>query len=228
MFYIELLLVLFIFLALNTVKCMYKESNRTYTISKVITCSFYLIIGIASYAYSREPIYFNFIPTYVFFFLGDIFLALCHTDDGIIRTKQFLIGLGSFGIGHVLFCFNLATLLNFEVKWYWFLAGTVYLIITLLNRKSPKFKFGKKLPACAAYSYIIGTVLTLGVIYAIKNFGDTASMLLGLASIAFFISDTIICFKYFGVEKKKWYGAVELILYYLAIIIISTFTCFLS
>ncbi len=227
MMYIAVLSVLFIFLGISTIRTMYTKNNKEYTTSKVITCSLYLIIGVATYLTVRNPLYFKFIPMFIGFFLGDIFLALCHTDDGLIKSKQFLLGLGCFGLGHIFFIIQLGNMLDWNVKFYWFIGGVVYAVLILINRNNPNYKFGKKAVACAAYGFIIGSIANLGIIVGIAHWGELAYMLIAFSTICFIVSDTIIAHKYFAIKKRKWYGAAELGLYYTAMLIVSTFIAFL-
>ena len=210
-----------------SIRVMYKNDLVKYTRYKMTTSSLFILIGLMAFLISNSELYLYFLPGYIFCFLGDLFLAIAKTPSGILKKKKFLFGLVSFGLAHGLYINSIAKMLNGKVGWYFILFTISGFLFVFTSYKRDKYEIkGKLIIPCFIYATLVSTFLGMTFTYLIRGGINRESILLFIGSLCFMVSDMILSFKYFGKEKKKWYILVELVLYYIAMLLLSVFFVF--
>lgn len=151
---------------------------------------------------------------------GDLMLALSNELDIKLREPYFTLGVSSFGLAHLVFCFYYLKLAGFPV-----LLAVIPGIITLLLFRSfikkGIFQVGDKGASLYVYAVLIGTFLGSGLNLMLREGTAHEYMLLGIGSILFWISDFSLSFRYFKPKTPAWMGVIVLGTYFAATYMIA-------
>lgn len=192
-----------------------------------MTSFMFLLIGLVSFLITKNNIYFKFLPGYIFCFLGDYFLAIAKTPNGILKKNKFLVGLGLFALAHVMFIGSFVLILKGEIGYIWLICATIGCLFMYLKKKKGKLDFKGSTIPCLIYCAFVNSFFGLSLTYAIKCNFEMHSVILFIGSLLFMLSDSVLSFKYFGSQRKEWYIMVELSLYYIGMLLISIFFNFM-
>lgn len=221
------LILLYVIFLISSIRAMYKNELAKYTRYKMITSTLFLLIGLNAFILSSSELYLYFLPGYVFCFLGDFFLAIAKTPSGMLKKKKFMFGLVSFGLAHILYIIAIFRMLNGNIGWYFILFTIFGFFFVFYSYKKDKYEIkGKLIIPCFCYATLVATFVGMTFTHLISVGIYSQSLLLFIGSLGFMISDMVLSFKYFGKEKKRWYILVELILYYVAMLLLSVFFVF--
>lgn len=153
--------------------------------------------------------------------VGDIFLMIKELFTDRTANLYLLLGVGSFAIAQILFAIRFIMYADRFV--YWLLP--IILIapaILLVSHKANIIKLEKTAAGLVAYSVIIGFTTVCALNLVIVNPSDRSVTLL-VALVAFMLSDTALCYTYYGrsVTLRRVLNYVVMILYYIATILLA-------
>lgn len=223
-------LIAYIVLAAITIGNVEGENRTRYTTLKTMASLLFIALGLAAYRASGHEIYKEFLPAYMCCFAGDICLAAARDAEGRLNTKLFMMGLGSFALAHIFFIRQFFEIQAGKISLFAIVFAVIVPIGNIIASKSPKYNYGKKIIACIIYGVLIGMVGGFGIDFMIN--GDIRYIrFIGISAFVFMCSDAIIAIKYFRKntpETRKILGKIELTLYYIAMLGLSTFTMFMG
>lgn len=190
-------------------------------IAKAVTSGLFVLLFISSYINNKfNTMYFIFILTALLFcFLGDVFLSIKTTN---LSYNYFLLGLASFSCAHVFFSAGYIYISDFSFK--------ILMITILISCISICFfKYSKLFDFKQMFLYISVYVILISIMIASSlqltkmdspMVHQVSFTIIG--SILFLISDLILCINMFSKKEYKILGTINLILYYVGQILIST------
>lgn len=211
--------------ALATIAVMYKVRETHYRILKVITSLFFLLLGFMAWRASGNAIYLMLLPGYIMCFVGDAVLSVSGEIDNNLKKLPFTLGVGSFLLAHVFFCFRYLQLTGFEVRWPVMIA-VLTLIYTIYTTRSPKFNYDGNELATIVYSVFIGLFGGLGINFICVFGFNAATVTAATGSVLFMVSDLVLANRYFKLNVPKPFGFISLFAYYSAMYFTSVFFMF--
>ena len=218
------LVVLYIVMAGLTISYMYSREQKEYAAMKTITCALYLMIGFYSFMKTKDSMYLDFLPAYCLCFAGDVMLANCKGENGIIKRKPFGMGAAAFAFAQIVFGIEYLKINDWHYGIFPIIGAALLGIGTIIASRSKHFNYGKNVVICTIYGCIVGSIGGLGIQTLIHHADQGVYViLLGIAAIVFACSDTVLALKYFKVKKADWFGAFELSTYYIAMLLLSSF-----
>lgn len=154
-------------------------------------------------------------------FVGDVFLMIKELFTERTANLYLLLGVGSFALAQIMFAIRFIMYADKFV--YWLLP--VILIapaILLLSHKANVIKLEKTAIGLLIYSVIIGFTTVCALNLVIVNF-SARSLALFIALISFSVSDTALCYTYYGrsVTLRRILNYVVMLLYYVATILLA-------
>jgi uncharacterized membrane protein YhhN len=162
------------------------------------------------------------IAALAFCWLGDLFLALSDEINNLKKNPQFTMGVGSFTVAQILFCWELLRLIDGQLKPTIALALIMPLVVTTLVKKQV-FDCGKDTVPSVIYSVLIGGFCGLGLNYLWVCGLNGQTALMGLGACLFFLSDLTLSFRCYARYTPGWITPLVLILYYAATYMIAFF-----
>lgn len=152
--------------------------------------------------------------------IGDFFLNLQFVVKKEKAQLMFIVGALAFLTGHVFYFMSLLPYVK-DILLISFLIAAVVTGVTLAWVYSRNvIAFGLKVFGV----FYIGAVVfitALAAVYYVQNPVSTASLLVAIGAGLFTASDVVLIFNMFG-EKKPWMRPANLILYYLAQLVIAS------
>lgn len=158
--------------------------------------------------WALSPLLAVLILAQVFGLAGDVFLLL--------RDRWFLLGLGSFLLGHLLYIsllgrsiWQAVTVIGFKTNWtYWVIVclliwgGVLVLFYRIIAPKSPRLSMPLMLwIPIQAYGWILSGLVVMSIMALVSTPGFSYRLLfLITGSVLFFISDSLLAYDRF---KKK-------------------------
>ncbi|WP_077534679.1 lysoplasmalogenase family protein [Massiliimalia massiliensis] len=172
-----------------------KWKSRHVLVKTIQSLGFIWIATIASY-YSRDfGFYFSMLPGFVLCLCGDISLAF---NDRKPSDRTFLIGVGSFLIGHILFLTAFYRIASFS--WTDLIFPVLMVGVSYLLTRMKKMDVQNMLPCVLIYSFFVSALCGKGAQIAMTSLSNQA-ILLGVGSFLFLVSDMIILFLFFYQTK---------------------------
>jgi uncharacterized membrane protein YhhN len=148
-------------------------------------------------------------------FAAVVALALCLAGDVALlpQVNQFLVGLGAFLVAHLAFL-GMFAILGFE-KWWWVGPGLIFVTIVLASAAVPILRHS------AAKGMGAPVRMYLGVISVMCVFGwATGNVLVAVGVTAFVVSDTILGFRRFVLERA-WQQPAIMVTYHAALLCLA-------
>ena len=192
-----------------------KWKHRHILIKTLASLGFIWIATIASYYSHNFSFYYSMLPGFVLCLLGDISLAF---NDRKRTQQTFLLGLGSFLIAHILFLTAFYRLLPFS--WTDLIFPALMILVTFAITRLKKMDVQDMLAYVLIYSFFVSALCGKGVSIAITNLTNQ-SILLGVGSFLFLISDLIILFLFFYKTKYISGRFWNLLTYYSALLCLA-------
>lgn len=190
-----------------------RNTQKPYVIFKMTASMIFILIATAAYLLSKNSIFFYLLPTALLCAGGDFFLALAHEIDNRIKNPQFLTGVLLFAAAHVLISVCYLSILHWRISWTCAIPFAV-LIYTAICTKSRNYEYGNNALPCTLYGFFAGLSAALGLQLMITCPDNITYVFLGIGSILFFVSDSILSMKLFAVRKNRLSGAGVLFFYY--------------
>ncbi|MEG1741525.1 MAG: lysoplasmalogenase family protein [Acetivibrio sp.] len=204
----------FIFLIMT---CYQSFFGKFHVIAKVICSAGFIGAAVlGKMQSSNDALFWRLLPGFIFCFLGDFFLAKKERKES---KQDFLLGLGSFLAGHILFLRGLSFLQPWSAETV--LVPFVGVIVAFFLMKRKNMEAGEFKIPIMVYSYFVTALFVKCAQIALKGPGSLFFILLFLGGLFFLISDIIILFLYF---YKKKYGIMKflnLFTYYTATYILG-------
>ena len=210
-------------MALATIVVMYRGDQSRYLMAKTITSVLFIALGIVCWQTGEggalPESWMRILPGLVFCLCGDVFLALAHEIDNNLDPKFFRLGVGSFLIAHLFFCFEIMTVLNIcaPQKVLPVIFGVVTVGVSIFCSRSDMYDYKGNARPAILYSFFVGFLCGLGVQLMISMGPSGRWLLMGAGPILFLLSDLTLSNKYFLKKKPKPFGAVVLVTYYAAV-----------
>ena len=221
-------LILFLLSLFILIYFTYRSKGKYKIVLKTITSLLFVSIGIISHLYSQGDFYYFMliIAALIFSLLGDIFLALKISNNNRLNSN-FLYGLISFSIAHLMYVFAFIFLSSFSILDPVIAFVLAFLtIIILKSNNSIDFK-NMLMPVCI-YSFVI---LMMGLesfkLALLTSINGTASYFLLVGALLFIISDIILAFILFYKKSSKILPGVNLITYYIGQLFLASTLLFL-
>ena len=154
-------------------------------------------------------------------FVGDVFLMIKELFTERTANLYLLLGVGAFSLAQIMFAIRFNMYADRFV--YWLLP--IVLIapaILLVSHKLNIIRLEKTAVGLIAYSVIIGFTLVCALNLLIVN-PSARSVALFVALAAFMISDTALCYTYYGrsVTLRRILNYVVMLFYYAATILLA-------
>ncbi|MDO4545355.1 MAG: lysoplasmalogenase family protein [Bacillota bacterium] len=220
MILITVISVLYGILALVTIGVMYRNRQGPYTVLKTVTSLLFLLVGFLAYRHTGNPLYFYLLPGFIFCFLGDVLLAVAHEIDNKLKNPYFVLGVGSFLVAHVFFCWQFLGILEWHISWPAVIA-IIMTGVTVSSVRSEKYDYGPNKIPSIIYSFFVGLLCGLGLQLFLDEPSNGQLIFLGAGSVLFLVSDYLLSMKYFRIEKPKCLGFFVLVAYYGAMWLLS-------
>ena len=209
--------------AVFTIVIMYQQKQRQYIILKTITSAGFLLVAMrAGIGGCSREVFVFVMPALILCFLGDVFLAAAHEIDNNLKDPWFTMGVASFAAAQALMSWELARLIDFNFR-PTIILSVVMVAIVWYTARSGRWDYGKNKIPSIIYAFLIGLFCGLGLNYIWIMGLNTQTLLFGVGSCLFLISDFTLSCKYFKVTKQKYLGAAVLITYYLATYMIAIY-----
>ncbi|TDP59073.1 lysoplasmalogenase family protein [Aminicella lysinilytica] len=158
----------------------------------------------------------------VFCWLGDLFLALSDEMNNAQKSPEFTLGVGSFAVAHLLFCWEAMVMMNFDFRFPVILALIMPLLVILFIRKGI-FQCGSNAVPSVIYAVLIGGFCGLGLNYLLVYGVSAHSLLFGIGSCLFLFSDFTLSFRCFARNTPSWLTVPVLATYWAATYMIAFF-----
>lgn len=200
----------------------YKTHKNFRGIFKTITSILFVTIAISSYLEkSSNFTYFIFILLGLLFSLfGDIFLIFKNEDKNHLN-KYFIYGLLNFSLAHVFFSIGFIYLnhFNFYTILFSFLLAFVVLFILKCIKE---LDFKDSFYYVAFYSVVISFMFiqSLNLCFYSK-FYNPYILWITIGALLFVLSDLILSFDYFYKDCPKFMAVLNLLIYYIAQLLIA-------
>lgn len=154
-------------------------------------------------------------------FVGDIFLMIKELFTERTANLYLLLGVGAFAIAQILFAIRFIMYADRFIYW---LIPIVLIApaILLLSHKLNVIRFEKTSVGLILYSVIIGFTTVCALNLVIVN-TSARSVALLVALVAFMLSDTALCYTYYGrsVTLRRILNYVVMVFYYIATILLA-------
>jgi uncharacterized membrane protein YhhN len=198
------------------ITCYKDKFKKYYTLVKFTNSLLFIAIATCGVISSGDTVlYFDILPALVMCLIGDVILAI---SKGATNKNLFLLGLGSFLIGHILFILLFNNLHPLSI--YDFILPIFSVLITFGLSKIKGMNVGNMLPCILLYSFFVSLLFfkSLGLLQATASLRN---ILLCVGSCLFFISDGIILFLYFYIKKHPLVNFFNLLTYYYGMFLIA-------
>ncbi|MCQ2554083.1 MAG: lysoplasmalogenase [Clostridia bacterium] len=205
-----------------SIKVMYRKDLKKYTLFKSMTSAGFMLLAVISF-FAKDRSIVWFFPAFLCCFLGDYYLAIAKTENGGLDKRKFAFGASAFKFAHLVFCFGLFRLSEYRIGFLFAVFGVLSMLHTYIANKTGAIALGSGLKSNVIYSFLVASFFGFALDNAINNGFEYHTVIITVAALMFFASDTILCYKYFGKKKRKWYVAVELTLYYGAMFLLATY-----
>lgn len=190
-----------------------RDTQKPYLIFKMTASMLFILIVLAAFMLSENPLFFYLLPAAVLCSGGDLFLALGHEIDNKLKNPQFIIGVLLFAAAQVLISICYLSILNWHITWV-IVIPFIVLGYTIFCIKSKNYDYGKNAVPCSIYGFFVGLSAALGLQMMITCRDNIVCVFLGIGSILFLISDAILSNKLFALKKGAWAGAGVIIFYF--------------
>ena len=154
-------------------------------------------------------------------FVGDVFLMMKELFTERTANLYLLLGVGAFSLAQIMFAirFNM-----YADRFIWWLQPIVLIApaILLVSHKLNVIKLEKTAVGLIAYSVIIGFAMVSALNLLIVN-PSPRSVAIFVALAAFMISDTALCYTYYGrsITLRRILNYVVMAFYYAATILLA-------
>lgn len=204
------------------------DDGQTLLLKCLSTFLILFLSVIKAYTYKSELLYFLMTAGALSLcLLGDFFLGYCHVigkENRLYNPLRFS-GMLVFLLAHVLFIINY--LIHIE-NFLWYLVIIPFAITALFLVVSPYlgFKWSHKsfIVISALYLITISFMLITGVFYAAQLISTKATakgVMIIVASVLFFLSDSMLSFMYFAGKKSKALSIANLTTYFSSLILLA-------
>lgn len=151
---------------------------------------------------------------------GDFFLNLQFVVKEKFAEKMFIVGAVAFLVGHVFYFLSLLPAVK-DILLVSFLITAVFTGVTMSWVYSRNvIPFGLKVFGIF-YIGAVAFITVIAAVYYVQNPTSTASLIISIGAALFTASDLVLIFDMFG-EKKPWMRVANLVLYYLAQLVIAS------
>ncbi len=209
LFLIVYYILTFIFLILT---CYNEQLKKYHLLSKCLCSIGFILAAILGKIHSsNDPLFWRLFPALIFCFLGDYFLAKREEGE---QEKLFLLGLGSFLLGHCSFLFGFSYVQ--EINRYTFMLSLLGVILVRCLMTLKYMDVGKLKAPVLIYAYFVTALFVKCAQIAMNGNGSSFYLLVFLGGFLFFLSDGIILFLYFYQKKYGIMKFLNLLTYYSA------------
>lgn len=199
------------------------KTNRIYIPFKMIVSSGFIACAAFNAAGtglgSREII---LIAGLVACWFGDLFLALSDEMHNSQKAPQFTLGVGSFAVAHLLFCWEALVMIDFRFKAPVILALIMPVLVVYFIKKGI-FQCGSNEIPTVIYAVLIGGFCGLGLNYIWVCGVSTPTLLFGIGACLFLFSDFTLSFRCFAKNTPQWLTVPVLATYWAATYMIAFF-----
>lgn len=189
------------------------EVSMSFTILKPLTTLLIIMIPILFGDRSHPQFFRSMVIGLVFCLLGDTLL---------LYESYFLLGLGAFLIGHLIFIYGFVSIAGFKLYWLPFIALAVMccVVIYILGDLG-----SMKIPVIA-YTVVISIMAWQGVsLYMWRQ--SMAFRLIALGSIMFVLSDSVLALSMFGGYDFGFSNVIIMVTYWLAVCLLANSTIYI-
>ena len=217
------IIALYALMAVATIVVMYRGDQPRYLMAKAITSALFIVLGFVCWRLGDggpdSASWLRILLGLCFCFGGDMFLALAHEIDNNLDPKFFRLGVGSFLIAHLFFCFEIMVVLNRYApqKVLPVIVGLVTVGVSIFCSRSDMYDYKGNARPAILYSFFVGLLCGLGIQMMISMGFTGRWLIMGIGSVLFLLSDLTLSNKYFLKKKPKPFGAVVLVTYYAAV-----------
>lgn len=190
-------------------------------IFKTITSLLFIFICISGYVENNTNFtYFIFILLGLIFSLfGDVFLISARKNKNTM-SKNFIYGLLSFSFAHMFFSIGFISIGGFNI--YTLIFTILLSVISLFFLKSINIlDFKGMFKYVVFYAIVISFMFSQSLNLYFTNKSNLGILIVTIGALLFVVSDLILAFNYFYKKPPKFLGALNLLVYYLAQILIS-------
>lgn len=156
----------------------------------------------------------------VFCWIGDLFLAFSDEIKNLKKEPYFTVGVLSFLIAQIMFCYKLIVLVEGDFRWTIGIALLLPIVMLILV-KTNVFECDMPILPILLYSTFIGGFCGLGLNHILVVGLNAETVYLGVGACLFFTSDLILSVRCFGNINKAWLTSSVLITYYMATYLIA-------
>lgn len=176
---------------------------------KFLSSLCFLICSLLSLKKSPQTKKYSFLVITGLFFglIGDVFLSL-------IFNYAFILGAGSFAIGHILFIIAFSNLSHVHIKDFIIsiFISSIFIFFIIHNKN---FNLGNLLPVACIYSFIIIFMFVKACsLFKFRKINSFFTYFTILGALLFIISDFILTFEIFLNNPPEYLNAFNLITYY--------------
>ncbi len=207
------LIVYYILAFLFLMLACYNENFKKYHLLSKCLCStgFLLAAILGKIQSANNPLFWRLFPAFIFCFFGDYFLAKQEHGE---QKKLFLLGLGSFLLGHCTFLFALSYVQ--PVNRYTFIMPLLGVIFVKGLTMLSNMEVGQQKIPVLIYAYFVSALFVKCIQIALNGNLAPFYVLVFLGGFLFFVSDGIILFLYFYQKKYVIMKFLNLFTYYSA------------
>ena len=239
------------------------KKEKPYLYSKIGASGLFLVLSLVCWMESGNHLWLGFLPGYVLCAAGDILLPLSgeirpsavktgkskpskykkktaepevpEVQMPPLRNPWFNLGVLVFALAHVVYIWQLGSLMSWEISPIWFVFAAGVTGFTFWTTRSSSYEYQGHGPVCILYSVLIGFFGGMGVDLLIRHitaeagsvFGSDGCLMLAVGALFFMLSDALLATNYF--KKKVWWmlGLAVMLFYYGAMYFLTTFTLYM-
>ena len=183
--------------------------------------AFVLVLFLCAHFSGEVHQFWLLLPAFFCCFVGDILMA---AYNRFRKRVHFMMGLGTFLVGHLCFARWLCSIQQFFMSDLIIPVLSVLFAWYLVSLKS--VHTGRLKPFIILYAFFVALVLTKGMGLVLVS-PSVASIMVALGTAMFFVSDVSIVFLYFRKRKGVSVHVFNLVTYYYGMFLLASHLLFL-
>lgn len=221
MFVLMLIAYSLVFALIATVATHAEWKKHYIWVKALNSFAFVVIFFVSAYISMEVHQFWLMMPAFFCCFVGDVFMA---AYNRFRKRVHFLMGLGIFLAGHLCFARWLCTIQR--LTWTDLILPVLAVLFAWYLVSLKSVHTGRIKPFIIIYAFFVALVLDKGLALAVAN-PSTATFMVAVGTILFFVSDVSIVFLYFQKRKSAGVHLFNLATYYYGVFLLATHLLFL-